>query len=122
MLRILTGTVTSDKMEKTISVKIASTKKHKLYRKNYPSSKKYLVDDPKNEAHIGDKVSIIECRPISAKKYFRLHKIIQKAKLSMESLAILKNQTELTPNKSKKSDQDIPQKQSKSDNETTKES
>ncbi len=122
MLRILTGTVTSDKMEKTISVKIASTKKHKLYRKNYPSSKKYLVDDPKNEAHIGDKVSIIECRPISAKKYFRLHKIIQKAKLSMESLAILKNQTELNPNKSKKSDQDIPQKQSKSDKETTKES
>ena len=94
MLRILTGSVVSDKMQGTISVKVMSTKKHPLYRKNYPFNKKYLADDPKNKASIGDIVSIKECRPISAKKHFKLDKIIKKAKLTTESLAVLKDQTD----------------------------
>jgi len=62
------GTVTSDKMDKTIVVKVDSLKKHPRYQKRYISSKKYKVHDEKNEYSVGDKVVIESCKPISRDK------------------------------------------------------
>ena len=66
------GIVTSDKMNKTIVVKVDSTKIHSKYKKRYTSSKTYKVHDEKEQFHIGDKVSFIECRPMSKDKRWRV--------------------------------------------------
>ena len=66
--KILQGTVISDKMNKTIVVKIERQKMHPLYRKKYWVSKKYKIHDEKKEAKVGDKVSFISCRPLSKEK------------------------------------------------------
>jgi len=75
--KILQGTVISDKMNKTIVVKIERQKMHPLYRKKYWVSKKYKIHDEKKEAKVGDKVSFISCRPVSKEKKWRLFKIIK---------------------------------------------
>ena len=90
MARIITGIVSSDKADKTIVITVQSRKTHPLYRKQYTQSTKYMAHDEKNEAKVGDSVSIIECRPISAKKRFKLNKIINHTKLTEESLAAVK--------------------------------
>jgi small subunit ribosomal protein S17 len=79
MARSLTGIVSSDKANKTIVVTIQTRKTHPLYRKQYTTSKKFMVHDENNEAHVGDKVIITETRPLSARKRFVLNKIIEKA-------------------------------------------
>ena len=66
------GVVTSDKMDKTIVVKVDTLKKHARYLKRYTSSKKYKVHDEKNEHSIGDKVVIESCKPISRDKQWRV--------------------------------------------------
>jgi small subunit ribosomal protein S17 len=76
--RRLQGTVLSDKMEKTIVVETESYRTHPVYKKRVSFRKKYKVDDPKNEAAVGDIVVIEECRPISHDKHFRLVKIVKK--------------------------------------------
>ncbi|MBI9101267.1 MAG: 30S ribosomal protein S17 [Spirochaetales bacterium] len=78
--KVLTGQVVSDKMEKTIVVSIAQRKMHRLYKKYVSSSKKIKVHDEKNDAHIGDTVQVIECRPFSKEKCWRLTDIIERAK------------------------------------------
>lgn len=77
--KILIGTVVGTKMQKTAIVKIVGHKVHPFYRKRIISSKKYKVHDEKNECTMGDEVEIIECRPMSREKHFRLHKIVKKA-------------------------------------------
>lgn len=67
-----TGVVTSDKMDKTIVVKVDSLKKHPRYQKRYTSSKKYKVHDEKSEYSIGDKVVIESCKPISKDKQWKV--------------------------------------------------
>lgn len=74
------GTVSSDKMEKTITVSIETIKKHPLYKKVIRTSKKYKVHDENNTAKIGDIVKIVETRPLSKDKRFRLVEIVKKAK------------------------------------------
>jgi small subunit ribosomal protein S17 len=74
------GVVTSDKMDKTITVRIETVKRHPLYKKIIKTSKKYKAHDEKNEARIGDVVSIVETRPLSKDKRFALVEIVQKAK------------------------------------------
>lgn len=66
------GIVISNKMEKTIVVKVERTKMHPKYKKIYKIHKKYKVHDPKNQAKIGDKVIFEECRPISKDKKWKL--------------------------------------------------
>jgi small subunit ribosomal protein S17 len=66
------GVVFSDKMDKTIVVKVDSSKKHPKYQKRYVSTKKYKVHDEKNQYHEGDKVNFVECRPISKDKKWRV--------------------------------------------------
>ncbi len=78
--RILQGEVVSDKMEKTIVVRVSSRKMHRLYKKYITVSKKYKAHDENQEAHVGDIVRIIESRPISKEKRWRLLQIVEKAK------------------------------------------
>ena len=77
--RTLTGKVVSDKMDKTVTVEITTQKKHPLYSKRVKYTKKYKAHDELNEAKMGDTVLIMETRPLSATKRFRLVKIIEKA-------------------------------------------
>ncbi len=77
--KIRVGTVTSDKMEKTITVKIETVKQHPLYKKIIKTSKKYKVHDENNEAKVGDIVKIVETRPLSKDKRFTLMEIVKKA-------------------------------------------
>ena len=70
--RTLQGTVVSDKMNKTIVVKVDRLKWHKKYKKQYKVSKKYKTHDEKNEFKAGDKVIIQECRPFSKEKRWRI--------------------------------------------------
>lgn len=74
------GVVSSNKMEKTCTVKIERRLKHPIYGKFVKSTKKFTAHDEKNEANIGDLVKIMETRPLSKKKRWRLVEIIEKAK------------------------------------------
>lgn len=76
MAKILKGTVVSDKMNKTVVVKVDDFKKHPRYGRYYKSNKKYKAHDEKGEFHIGDKVIIKETRPISKDKSFMVIKKI----------------------------------------------
>jgi small subunit ribosomal protein S17 len=86
MAKSLIGTVTSNKGDKTIVVTVNDRKTHPLYRKKYLVSHKFLAHDPKNEAEVGDKVSIIETRPLSRHKHHRLEKIIERPILKVEDI------------------------------------
>jgi len=74
------GIVKSDKMEKTIVVSIETLKLHPLYKKYVKRAKKVKAHDEKNEAKIGDRVRVIECRPISKEKCWKLIEVIERAK------------------------------------------
>mgnify|MGYP003346696971 CR=1 FL=1 len=78
MSRTLQGRVVSTKMSKTIVVAVERRKSHPLYKKSYLVTTRFQAHDEKNEAKVGDKVSIIETRPISARKRFVLNQIIEK--------------------------------------------
>ena len=75
----LIGTVVSDKMQKTIVVRIETRKMHPTYKKIMRSAKKYKAHDEKNEAKSMDKVLIEETRPLSKDKRWRLVSVIEKA-------------------------------------------
>jgi small subunit ribosomal protein S17 len=79
MAHTLAGIVTSDKRDKTITVSITSRETHPLYRKQYTKTRKYTAHDEKNEAHTGDRVEIMECRPISKTKSYKLVKVLEKS-------------------------------------------
>jgi small subunit ribosomal protein S17 len=76
----LVGTVISDKMDKTIVVAVATTRRHKLYGKVISLVKKYKAHDEHNEARVGDRVQIIESRPISRHKRYSLVAVLEKAR------------------------------------------
>ncbi len=78
--KVLTGTVVSDKMDKTIVVAIDDRVKHPLYGKIVNKSSRVKAHDEANEAGIGDRVRIMETRPLSATKRWRLISIVEKAK------------------------------------------
>ena len=77
--RGIVGTVVSDKTDKTITVLVETYKKDPLYGKRVKSSKKYAAHDEKNEAKVGDTVRIVETRPLSKTKHFRLVQIVEEA-------------------------------------------
>ena len=78
--RTLTGFVVSDKMDKTIVVVVDRRAGHPLYKKYVTISKKIKVHDEENKARVGDTVQVIESRPISKHKVWRLYTIIERAK------------------------------------------
>lgn len=78
--KVRQGVVVSDKMDKTCVVMVSWKMPHPLYKKTVKRSKKFKVHDESNECGIGDIVEIMETRPVSKDKYFRLLRIIEKAK------------------------------------------
>ena len=78
--RSFVGIVESEKMDKTIVVKITTKKMDRLYKKYVTRTKKYMAHDENNDAHVGDTVRIVECRPLSKDKCWRLAEIIERAK------------------------------------------
>lgn len=76
----LIGIVTSNKMDKSISVSVERRIQHPIYGKFVKKSNKFMAHDDKNECQIGDKVRIMETRPMSARKRWRLVEVLEKAK------------------------------------------
>lgn len=84
MAKTLTGVVTSDVRDKTITVTVTSRETHPIYRKQYTVSRKYTAHDEKNEAVKGDTVTISETRPVSKTKSFKLDAIVEKGRGTVE--------------------------------------
>jgi len=82
MARQLFGVVSSDKGDKTIVVTVTTRKTHPLYKKQYSVTTKFMAHDETNQAHVGDTVQLSETRPISARKHFKLDKIVEKARIT----------------------------------------
>lgn len=78
--KVRQGVVVSDKMDKTITVRVESARRHPTYEKVIRTSKMYHAHDERNEAGAGDTVRLIECRPMSKTKHWRLTEILEKAK------------------------------------------
>ena len=78
--QVLTGIVVSDKMDKTIVVKVERTVMHRLYQRYVKRTSKFTAHDEKNECNVGDKVSIVSSRPLSKRKRWRLREIIERAR------------------------------------------
>jgi len=78
--KVRVGKVVSDKMDKTIVVAIEELVQHKLYKKSVKRTVKFKAHDENGDAHVGDRVAIMETRPLSKDKRHRLVKIIEKAK------------------------------------------
>jgi len=75
----MVGTVVSDKMDKTVMVKVERTIRHRLYGKVLRRSKKYMAHDESNACRIGDRVQIVESRPLSRRKRWAVKRIIDRA-------------------------------------------
>ncbi|MEK6777796.1 MAG: 30S ribosomal protein S17 [bacterium] len=76
----LQGVVTSNKMDKTVVVSVQRSMMHPLYKKILRKNKRYKAHDAKNECRIGDTVRIMECRPLSKDKHFRVVQIMERVK------------------------------------------
>jgi small subunit ribosomal protein S17 len=74
------GVVVSNKMQKTITVAIERKVPHTIYKKYFKKTTKFMAHDEMNECKIGDKVKIMETRPLSSKKRWRLVEVVEKAK------------------------------------------
>lgn len=84
MARTFTGIVTSDVRDKTITVSVTSRETHPIYGKQYSVTRKYTAHDEKNEANNGDKVVIVDCRPVSKTKSFKLESVVEKSRGKLE--------------------------------------
>ncbi len=80
MRRVRVGKVVSNRMDKTVVVRVERTFRHPLYGKIMKRAKRFKAHDPRNECKIGDKVEIIETKPLSKDKRWRVTKILEKAK------------------------------------------
>ena len=78
--RVLTGTVISNTMDKTVVVEVVSLKAHPVYKKRYRTTKKYYVHDEENQCNAGDKISISETRPLSKTKRWRVLDVVERAR------------------------------------------
>lgn len=78
--KIRTGVVTSDKMQKTVVVTVKNLVKHPIYGRILKQDKKFKAHDENNDAHIGDTVEIMETRPLSKDKNWRVLRIVERAK------------------------------------------
>jgi small subunit ribosomal protein S17 len=76
----LTGTVVSDKMDKTVTVAVERTIMHRLYKRFVKRTSKFAVHDENNECKVGDRVTIIASRPLSKTKRWRVSQIVERAK------------------------------------------
>ena len=81
--KVLTGVVVSDKMQKTVTVLVERQFPHPLYGKVIKRSKKYLAHDPEEKYKLGDVVEIIESRPISKRKRFRVLRLVESGRMDL---------------------------------------
>ena len=95
MAKKFVGVVSSDVRDKTITVVVTRRETHPIYGKQYTVSRKFAVHDEKNEAHIGDRVEIVETRPVSKTKSWTLASIVEAGHGSIE----LKEETEVVEKK-----------------------
>lgn len=72
--------VSAGKMDKTVIIKVVSSSKHPIYKKVVKKTNKFKVHDENNECALGDTIEVMETRPISKEKYYRLVRIVEKAK------------------------------------------
>lgn len=84
MKRTIRGRVSSSKADKTIVVRVVTRQTHPVYQKQYTRHRKFIAHDAKNQARDGDLVIIRESKPISARKRFVLHQIVEKAAAGFE--------------------------------------
>jgi len=78
--KIRTGIVVSDARDKTITVEVLDSKRHPKYGKTVPSRKKYHAHDELNDARLGDTVRIVETRPLSKTKRWRVDEVVERAR------------------------------------------
>ena len=78
--QVLTGTVVSDKMDKTIVVAVEKTVMHRLYHRYMKRTSKFTAHDERNDARTGDRVTIVASRPMSKRKRWRLREVVERAK------------------------------------------
>ena len=76
----VTGVVVSDKMDKTVKVAVERQMRHELYGKTQRRTSKFLAHNEKNEAKVGDRVAIVEARPLSRRKRWVVTRVVEKAK------------------------------------------
>jgi len=77
--KVLEGIVVSDKMDKTVVVKVERAFRHPLFGKTVKKTKKFMAHDEENSCNVGDRVLIEECRPLSRRKRWRVRKIVERA-------------------------------------------
>ena len=78
--RVIQGVVTSDKMDKTRTVQVVRQIRHPLYKKFVKRTKKYMAHDEANDSHTGDTVLLMETRPLSRRKRWRLVEVVERAR------------------------------------------
>ena len=79
--RTVVGVVTSDKGDKSITVQVDRVVQHPRFKKYVRRQSKYHAHDENNDAHVGDRVAITECRPLSKNKSFRLTEVLERSRL-----------------------------------------
>lgn len=79
--KVRTGVVVSDKMDKTVVVEVSQTVLHPDYKKYVRRRKRFMAHDEENRCHVGDEVTIVETRPLSRRKNWRVQKIVKEASL-----------------------------------------
>ena len=106
MSRTLTGIVVSDKADKTIVIAVQTRKTNRIYKKQYSVTTKFMAHDEMNSAHTGDRVIIVETRPLSARKRFTLQEIVETAKISekdrVEKITASEDETPVKPDAKEK--------------------
>lgn len=89
MAKTLTGTVSSNAADKTIVITVQTRKTHPIYKKQYTATSKYMAHDENNDCKVGDRVVIVETRPLSARKRYKLEKILERATITKDDLDVL---------------------------------
>lgn len=80
MRRTMVGTVVSDKMDKTVVIAVQRRKRHPLYGKTIAMTRKFKAHDEENSCHVGDTVRVVETRPLSREKRWRVVEVIERAR------------------------------------------
>lgn len=91
MAKTLIGSVTSNAADKTIVITVHTRKTHPIYKKQYTVTSKYMAHDENNDCKIGDRVSIVETRPLSARKRYTLKEVIERAAISKDDLDVIES-------------------------------
>jgi small subunit ribosomal protein S17 len=95
MAKTLTGTVSSVAANKTIVITVHTRKTHPLYKKQYTVTSKYMAHDEENTCQLGDQVSIVETRPLSARKRYTLKEVLKRAPIAKADRDVIETSSEV---------------------------